>query len=127
MTVVPQLEFLNLIRRWLKTMGCSINVSNLVRSVSCSSTSPLPFPAILQSEEAIGLLYCGGQVDIDSLDPVDTGSAVTCSTRSPEEVAGAIKAMVIQVDEISYADRGKFKLLLCEFSDVFSVGVKDLA
>ena len=65
---------------------------------SCSSISPLPFSAIIQSEEAIGCLYCRGQVDIDSLDPVDTGSAVTCSTHSHEEVARAIKAMVTQVD-----------------------------
>lgn len=65
-------------------------------------------------------------MDIDSLDPVYTGSAVTCSTHSLEDVAWAIKAMVTQVNEISYADREKFKMLLCEFSDVISVGVKDL-
>ena len=87
--------------------------------------NPLPFPAILQAEEAIGCFYSGTQVDVVNLDQVETGSGVTQETHSLEDVAKAIKAMVTQIDEISCADREKVKKL-CEFSDVISVGEKDL-
>ena len=38
----------------------------------------------------------------------------------------AVESMVTQIDELSCTDRGKLKRLLCEFSDVISVGEKDL-
>ena len=68
-------------------------------------------------------------MDVVSLEPVDTDTGVTCSalkTHSSEEVARAIESMVTRIDELSSADRGKLKRLLCEFSDVISVGEKDL-
>eukprot|EP00731_Ephydatia_muelleri_P003528 Em0001g3528a len=91
--------------------------------------NPLPFPATLQADEAIGCFCCGAQVDVVSLEPVDTDTGVTCSalkTHSSEEVARAIESMVTRIDELSCADREKLKRLLCEFSDVISVGEKDL-
>eukprot|EP00731_Ephydatia_muelleri_P003031 Em0001g3031a len=91
--------------------------------------NPLPFPATLQADKAIGCFCCGAQVDVVSLEPVDTDTGVTCSalkTHSSEEVARAIESMVTRIDELSCADREKLKRLLCEFSDVISVGEKDL-
>ena len=91
--------------------------------------NPLPFPATLQAEEAIGCFCCGAQVDVVSLEPVDTDTGVTCSahkTHLSEDVARAIDSMVTRIDEISCADQEKLKVLLCEFSDVISVGEKDL-
>ena len=55
-----------------------------------------------------------------SLDPVHT--AGTCS---PGDIVKTIKVMITQVGEISCADREKLNMLLCEFSDVISVGEKD--
>ena len=91
--------------------------------------NPLPFPATLQAEEAIGCFCCVAQVDVVSLEPVDTDTGVTCSAHKmhlSEDVARAIDAMVTRIDEISCADQEKLNLLLCEFSDVISVGEKDL-
>eukprot|EP00731_Ephydatia_muelleri_P034851 Em0081g16a len=91
--------------------------------------NPLPFPATLQADEAIGCFCCGAQVDVVSLELVDTDTGVTCSalkTHLSEEVARAIESMVTRIDELSCADREKLKRLLCEFSDVISVGEKDL-
>ena len=91
--------------------------------------NPLPFPATLQAEEAIGCFCCGTQVDVVSLEPVDTDTGVTCSTHkthSPEDVARVIESMVTQIDEISWADREKLKMFMWEFLDVISVGEKDL-
>ena len=38
--------------------------------------NPLPFPATLQADEAIGCFCCGAQVDVVSLEPVDTDTGV---------------------------------------------------
>ena len=71
--------------------------------------NPLPFPATLQADEAIGCFCCGAQVDVVSLEPVDTDTGVTCSalkTHSSEEVARAIESMVTRIDELSCAIEG---------------------
>ena len=80
MMVVVQLEFLNLIQKWSKTTVL------ILRSVAIQSgqiivevPNPLPFPAILQAEEAIECFYSGTQVDVVNLDLVETGSGVIMS------------------------------------------------